>query len=289
MIHIYKLNESHQDEMAKLLPLEYMTDYVMEDTLSAYGMYINDELKGIALIRDEAMEVELHYLYMENDCKFFLSYFVDSIAYDMYNKGAEKLVYHFLEGVDSDLIKKLEQNGFVINRDEIAMFEFTIKQLSEISLLSSSSRNVISLEEIDNIRLRNICTDIVEAGEDIVDMPLNKAEYLADCSAVYMKEDKARGLLLLQRDKDGVLLIPYIYSNSSEPMAIVDMMKFTFNTARKQFDENESCRTYVVDPVLVKIVEKITMVSPRYRQSAVYDLSGMQRYIDAYNLNIQED
>ena len=28
-----------------------------EDTLSAYGMYINDELKGIALIRDEAMEV----------------------------------------------------------------------------------------------------------------------------------------------------------------------------------------------------------------------------------------
>lgn len=285
MIHIYRLNESHQDEMAKLLSLEYMTDYVMEDTLFAYGMYVNNELKGIALINDEGINVELHYLYVDDDCKFFLSYFIDSIAYDMYNKGAQKLVYHFLEGGDSDLIKTLKRNGFVVNRDEIAMFEFTIKQLSEIPLLSSSPRNVISLEELDNIRLRNICTDIMEANEDIVDMPLNKNEYLANCSAVYMKEDKARGLLLLQRDKDGKLLIPYIYSNSTEPMAIVDMIKFTFNTARKQFDENESCRTYVVDPVLVKIVEKITMVSPRYRQSAVYDLSNMQRYIDAYNLN----
>ncbi len=286
MIHIYKLNESHQDEMAKLLPLEYMTDYVMEDTLAAYGMYINDELKGIALIRDEVMEVVLHYLYVDDDCKFFLSYFIDSIAYDMYNKGVEKLIYHFLEGDDSDLIKILERNGFVVSRDEIAMFEFSIKQLSEIPMLNASSRNVISLEELDNIRLRNICTDIMEANEDIVDMPLNKNEYLANCSAVYMKEDKARGLLLLQRDKDGKLLIPYIFSNSTEPMAIVDMIKFTFNTAREQFDENESCRTYVVDPVLVKIVEKITMVSPRYRQNAVYDLSIMQRYIDAYNLNI---
>lgn len=288
MIHIYKLNESHQDEIAKLLPLEYMTDYVMEDDLYAYGMYIIDELKGIALIRDDGIIVEMNYLYVEDDSKFFLTYFIDSIAYDMYNKGAKKVIYHFLEGTDNDLIKTLIRNGFVVSKDEIAMFEFNIKQLSDIPLLNSSSRNVISLEEIDNIRLRDICADIMESGEDIVDMPLNKNEYLADCSAVYMKDDKAKGMLLLQRDKEGKLIIPYIYSNSSEPMAIVDMMKFTFNTARKQFDENEFCRTYVVEPVLVKIVEKITMASPRYRQSAVYDLSIMQKYIDAYNLNIQE-
>ncbi len=59
------------------------------------------------------------------------------------------------------------------------------------------------------------------------------------------------------------------------------MMKFTFNMAHKQFDENELCRTYVVEPI--KIVEKITMVTPNYRHSAVMDLSIMQRYIDAYN------
>ena len=285
MIHIYKLNESHQDEMAKLLPLEYMTDYVTEEDLFAYGMYINDELKGIALIRDEGIEVVMHYIHVSEKNKFFLTNFIDSIAFDMYNKGAKKLVYHFLEDDADDLINTLKQNGFVVNRDEIATFEFTIKQLSEIPLMNASSNNVISLKELDNIRLRNICTDIVESGEDIVDMPLNKNEYLVDCSAVYMKEDKARGMLLLQRDKNGRLLIPYIYSNSSEPMAIVDMMKFTFNTAKQQFDENVSCRTYVVDPVLVKIVEKITMVTPRYRQSAVYDLSIMQKYIDAYNFN----
>lgn len=273
MIYVYRLNESHRDEIAKLLPLEYMTDYVMDDTLSAYGMYINDELKGIALIFDDIVEVVLHYLHVDKEADYFLPYFIDSIVYDMYNKGAKKLIYHFLEGDDDDLVKTLEWSGFIVNKGEIATFNFTIKQLSEIPLLNSSFRNVISMEELDNIRLRNICADIVNSNADIIDMPLDKEKYLANCCAVYMAGDTPKGLLLLCRDKDGALSIPYIYSNSSDAMAIVEMMKFTFNMAQKQFDESELCRTYVVEPTLVKIVEKITMATPRYRQSAILDLS----------------
>ena len=53
------------------------------------------------------------------------------------------------------------------------------------------------------------------------------------------------------------------------------MMRFMFTNAKAKFNENTICRAYVIDLLLVKIIEKITGIKGKYQQTAVRNLSEM--------------
>lgn len=283
MIYVHRIQKDNIDALTVMLPLEVMTDYVMDEGMFAYGMYAGTELVGTVLLREEINEIVMFYLYMSKEWETLAMYLIDNVAYDMYKKGVKSLVYRFTDNQESIASDVLENMGFTIRRNDMAMFKFSIKQLLNAPVLNGVAHNVITLQDVDNIRLRYLCSDIADAGEDIINMPLNVSDYVADCSAVYMEGDVAKGILLLIQDEGAGLRIPFIYSSSTNPMAIVEMMKFMLSKAKRRFDENEECRTYVVEPVLVKIIEKITGLSAIYQQSAILDLNVMQRYIDIYN------
>jgi hypothetical protein len=182
--------------------------------------------------------------------------------------GGRRFVWKFLEdGTDWNL--KMEQMGFQVIKSDIAVFHFEMKELSKMALMTAKSKNVIPLSDLDTVSLKKLSNEMLLQESEIIKFPIRKDDYIADCSAVFMEKNEPKAIMLLQRDENGELFIPYIYSQAKDPMAIVDMIRFMFRNANERFEEHETCVTYVVQPVLVKIIEKLTGVKGQYQYVAM--------------------
>lgn len=265
---VFRLNAEKMNKFTELLP----TEYAYSENMFAYGMIKDDVPCAVALLETEYNDVFINYFYVRSDDSSDTYYFINSIAYEMSGLGMERLVYNYLE--DEFEQRRMANLGFLSIPGDGAVFEFSIKDLLLIKLLNTPSNNTIALKNIGGIELKALCSEISEKCMDIVEMPIRKEDYIADCSVVYMENNVPNGIMLLEKVND-TLLIPYIYSTSSNPMAIVDMMRFMFTNAKAKFDENTICRAYVIDLLLVKIIEKITGIKGKYQQTAVRYLSEM--------------
>lgn len=269
---ISRLSEENIEEYIELLPYEYLGIYEYAENTFMYGMSDEGIPCGIALLENENDDVIIHYLNTYGKNKHDMYSFVNFIAYELYQQGVERLIWKYLEDDDFDYKLMLANLGFVSTSDDIAVFEFSIKDLLSNDFLNTMSRDTVSLKDIGGFELKKFCAEITNEFKNIVEMPIKKELYVADCSAVYMEKNVPKGILLLQMEED-ILHIPYIYSGSSNPKAIIEMMRFMFSQAKKKYSEYTICKIYVVDPLLVRIVEKVTGITGKYQQIAVRNLN----------------
>lgn len=282
---VFRLSEDNLEEYVKFIPGVYLMEYVYNKEMFMYGLSRYGEACGVAILERDGEDISIHYLYIQEEYERQLLFsFVNSVACDMYKEGADRLVWKYLEDESGELRQKLYNLGFVSRKSDIAVFNFTIRELAAVPLLSMESHNTIALKKLDGISLKKLCSEIVNNGKDIIDMPLRKEDYITECSVVYIENNEPKGIMLLKQEEDGNLFIPFIYSNTAEPMAIIDMMRFMFINAHNSFEADTICRAYVVEPVLVKIVEKLTGIKGRYQQIAVRDLSNMEMYMNYFEL-----
>lgn len=262
---VMALNDDNMENYIKFIPRHFFIDYINNDNIFMYGIKEEGTECGIAVLEKSISDILIHYVYLEEDKSMLLFTFINTIAFHMYRDGYERMVWKFLDDEEGNYRRKLDNMGFVVRQNEIAAFRFSIKQLSQVSILNAPYHNVISLKDADGLSLKKLCYEISENGKDIIDMPINKDDFITECSVVYMEKNIPKGMMLLQMDKDNTLRIPFIYSSSKQTTAIIDMMRFMFSEASKQFDENMICNAYVVEPVLVKIIEKITGIEGKYQ------------------------
>lgn len=280
MEYIFRINNSNIEDYIEYIPELFLYRLEQGESYFFYGMTFADTFCGIMVLEEQGIDVLVHYMHVDESYQFFQSSMIEHVMYDIYQMGAQRLVWKFLE--DDQFQTKVEGLGFQVKKDDIARFEFKIEEIKKAALFSEKAKDIISLEELDNMHLRKLGNEIVELGEDIIPMPVNKNEYLADCSAVYMEGEHAKGLLLLTRDEDEKLFIPFMFSDSSNPMAILNMMRFVFFHASQKFDESESCSMYIVEPVLVKIVEKVLGIKGQYQCTATRETAYIANYQHAY-------
>lgn len=284
MKSVYKVMDNEEKEVLKLLPVDFSVDYIYDPAQSLYVFKNEEKICGISLISKNGDDAIIDYMYVDGDNKEDYILLINSISYDMHKDGAKRIVWKFLEE-DEELIKLLEMIDFVINEDTIALFEFKINDLKNCEILKKPARDVISLEELDNIQLRDLCNHIVENGEDIVDMPIVKENYVESCSAVYVEENKAKSIILVKENIDDTLEIPFIYSESHAPTALIELIKFIYQKANQKYDKDKLCRTYIVESILVKIIEKLIGLKAIYQKLAVRDLQYLSVF-DEIDLDV---
>ena len=279
---IIKLDEENIRDYIKYIPKQFVEDYMRNDRMVIYG--IKDDMceLGIAILETDITEVLVRYVYIEERKSRLLHTFVNTISCHMYEQGFEKMRWKFIDDEEQSFRRKLVNMGFVIHESDIAVFNFSIRELSEAQILKSPSRSVISLGDIDGLSLKKLCAEISENGKDIISMPIRKTDFIENCSVVYMEKNVPKGIMLLQKSEDNSLRIPFIYSSSKNTMAIIEMMRFMFAQAVKIFHEDTVCNAYIVEPVLVKIVERITGIKGKYQQVGVRDFHMAQYYSDKF-------
>lgn len=271
MKNVYKVIDSEEKEVLNLLPVDFIVDYVYDKTQSLYVLKVEEKICGVALIGKNGDDAIIEYMYVDEDNKDEYIYLINSISYDMYNDGAKRIVLKFLEE-NEEIMKLLKMLDFVINEEAIALFEFKISDLENCEILKKPVKDVIPLEELNNTQIKDLCNRIIENGEDLVDMPIEKEGYIESCSAVYIEENKAKSIILVKENIDDTLEIPFIYSESQKPAVLIELIKFLYQKANVKYDRYKLCRTYIVEPVLVKIIEKLIGLKAIYQKSAVREL-----------------
>ncbi|MBQ3546014.1 MAG: hypothetical protein IJA34_13695 [Lachnospiraceae bacterium] len=279
MKNVYKVMDNEEKEVLNLIPPEFFVDYIYDSAQSIYVLKIEEKIFGTALIRKNGDDAIIEYMYVNEDNKEEYAFLINSISYDMYKDGAKRIIWKFMEE-NEELIHVIKMLDFVINEDALAMFEFKINDLDNCEILKKPVKDVIALKELDNIHLRDLCNRIIENGEAIVDMPIEKESYIENCSAVYIEDNKAKAIILVKENTDDTLEIPFIYSESHTPVALIELIKFIYQKANIKYDKAKLCRTYIVEPVLVKIIEKLTGLKGKYQKSAVRELQYLSFFDD---------
>ncbi len=284
MNYVFKISENDLAEYKDFIPEAYLKHYQLGESILFYGLGYEDSVCGAAVLELRGNEILVLYMNVMNEYVEYLQDFILSLKYDLCTI-ADRMVWKFIE--ESSLWELLTQCGFVVSKDDIAMFDFSISALSDIKILNEAAKNVIPLSGIDNVTLKKFFDDIAEAGEDIVEAPRIGQEYLDECSAIYIEKDVPEGIMLVKDNKSDGLVIPYMFSASNNPMAIVEMMRFALQQARTRFDDSTICKAYIIEPVLVSIVERLTGIKGKYQCRGTYQLDGIRDFSGAYkNIDI---
>ncbi len=271
MESILRLKEENIEEFAMLIPYEYFKEYEESDDMFLYGMKEEKIPCAVALLETDAKDVVIRYLNIYGRNSSCMHRFVNTIAYDMYKQGMNRLVWKYMEEEEFDYSLMLANLGFVSYPGDTAMFTFTIKQLWDAEILNKPFSNTVLLNDIGAMEIKRLCAEIITSCKDFIEMPIAVNDYIGDCSVIYAEDGIPKGMMLLEKNNNR-LHIPYIYCSSAKPTAIIDMMRNMLVNAGAKYGEDMVCTAAVVEPVLIQIIEKITGISCKYQQIAIKEL-----------------
>lgn len=272
------LTEEQRREYEPMIPqwiLHLEKEYVDVDF---WGMRSFGSPGGVAVLSEEGKEMKLLYLYLTEEYRHTGrgSAFLQELINHAYERGCQSFVVSYIPGVYQDFEELLLQYDFHREDEKTASFSCSLQELLMIPQLQGSFKSVKSLPACSEQSLHSLYRTMMEAGEDYVDLPLRKQEYLGKCCAVAMEENQPAGLLLVKTVSEKEITIPLMVNYSHNVMAVMDMMRFALQQAQKLLPSDTSCHFDVVNESLVLLLEKLGIPITAKRQRCTLDLSYLK-------------
>ena len=244
---------------------------------------------GAAVLSGEPGILTLQYMYMDEVFRKEGrgTKFLAELLHNAYHAGKREFRVRLIPGAYPEFEKLL--NGYPFRREEerIGNFSCTLEELSQIKYFQGGFGSVESLSVCTNEELSPFYQKVIAREADLVEMPLNKNDYLADCSAVFMDQGKPAGLLLVKEDGEGAVTIPLLVSLSKNLAAPIEMMRFSVQEGSRCYPPDTVCSFAVIDEALFQALEKLGMNFAKKRQRYTIELSyfadydrRVQRYIN---------
>lgn len=255
-----------------------------------WGMSDMGEPCGAAVLSGEDGVLTLQYIYIEKAYRgqgkgqrFFAE-----LLYRAYHSPNRIFRVRYIPGEYPKLERLLSGYPFAQGEEEIGSFSCTLGELLRLKYLQGAGNNVKALSECTEESLRPLYQEIAAREDDLVEMPLNRQEYIAECSAVALENGKPAGLLLVRKDKEGEISIPYLVNYSKNITAPVDMIRFALQEGGKKYSPETICRFAVVSETLLRLLEKLGMTFGKKRQQCTLELSYFAQYEQSAQLEIDE-
>lgn len=255
-----------------------------------FGMSDNGIPCGAAVLSREEDVLTLQYIYVEEAYRgegrgqrFFAE-----LLYRAYHSPDRFFRVRYIPGAYPKLERLLSGYPFVQEEEEVGSFSCMLGQLQRLKYLQGAGSNVKALSECTEESLRPLYQEIAAREDDLVEMPLNRQEYIAECSAVALENGKPAGLLLVRKDKEGEISIPYLVNYSKNITAPVDMIRFALQEGGKKYSPETICRFAVVSETLLRLLEKLGMTFGKKRQQCTLELSYFAQYEQSAQLEIDE-
>lgn len=288
MERIFCLQEA---ELAAYVPMvpEWLFRESQEEAVQLWGMAEGEIPCGVAVLHREEGAVTLRYLYIAEAYRKEGkgSRFLAELLYNAYHDGYQNFQVHYMPGEYPKLERLLTGYPFVHREEMVGSFSCTLGELIENPYLQGACGNVRALSQCTEESMRALYQEIMERGDDLVELPVQREQYLADCSAVAMEQGKPAGLLLVKEGKNGSVEIPFLLNYGENVAAPIEMIRFAVQTGSRKYPRETSCSFAVVSRTLLQLLEKMGIPQGKRRQQAVLSLSyfaayekAAQRYID---------
>lgn len=281
-----QLGQSELFAYVHMIPRWLLEDALENDSLEIWGMEDWGEACGAAVISRSPDVVELLHLYIAKDYRNSGrgGRFLMELMYYAYRLGASQFRVKYIMEQFPEMERLLRSYPMQIGEPEmVGNAESTLGELAELQYLKGGYGSVKALSECTKEGLSHLYGEIISRGLDLVEFPLKQDEYLAEYSAVAMENGRPAGLLLVKEAEDGVF-IPYMVNLSRNAVAPIEMIRFAVQKGIKKLSSDIKCHFVVINEVLLSLLEKLGMKIQK-RRCAALDLSYFEeceRNVTAY-------
>lgn len=255
-----------------------------------FGMSDSGIPCGAAVLSREEDVLTLLYIYVEKAYRgegrgqrFFAE-----LLHRAYHSSDRIFRVRYIPGEYPKLERLLSGYPFVQEEEAVGSFSCTLGELQKLKYLQGAGSNVKALSECTEESLRPLYQEIAAREDDLVEMPLDRQDYIAECSAVALENGKPAGLLLVREDKEGEMSIPYLVNYSENITAPVDMIRFALQEGGKKYSPETICRFAVVSEKLLQLLEKLGMTFGKKRQQCTLKLSYFAPYEQSAQIKTDE-
>ena len=238
-----------------------LAELAEEENVLLFGIESFGRAAGAVVVRMVSLDAEIIWFYVDENRRGMgigseglmclmqhmrSDYGMSSISMDIY-AGSNKALKRLFD-------------GFPVQRISIPqkIYTTTLGFLLSSSKLKRGSKKCISLAELDSKGLNNLCGELIKRGEDLVEMPIIPDDYLKNQSAVFMENGVAKGVMLLKKLEEKIV-ISLLASFASNVAAIMDMMCFCAERSER-FDSGTKVTAALVDERMESVIRKLLSV-----------------------------
>lgn len=274
------LQEEQLAEFAHMIP-KWLLESPKEGTaISFWGAFCSGIPCGAAVIEEESDRWTLRYVYILEEFRGSGrgTHFLQEMMYAAYLAKKQKFQVRYIPEQNPALKKVLNGYAFFKEEEMLGSFSCTLGELSALATLQGGYGSVKPLSECTQESLAAFYREIGMRGTDLVELPLKKERYLADCCAAVIENGRTAGLLLVKEERDGTISIPYLINLSQNIAAPVQMIRFALQRGSRQYPPETVCRFAVISETLFRLLRKLGVTFVQKRQRLTMDLSYFAQY-----------
>lgn len=278
--YILLRDKSQLSAYSHMIPKWLLESPKEEANMQFVGATDFDTPYGVAVMSSEAGTLTLQYLYIAEEFRGAGrgARFLTELLFQAYHRQEQKFQVKYIPGQYPKLERLLRGYPFSNEEEMVGSFSCTLGELAGLKHLKGGYGSIRALSECTEESLRSFYREVEARGDDLVEMPLKKKDYLADCCAVTMENGKPAGLLLVKKDGDKAVTIPYLLNLSSNIAAPVEMIRFAIQKGSLAYPPETICSFAVISETLLRLLEKMGITFVRKRQQSTLDLSYLAPY-----------
>lgn len=248
--------------------------------ISFWGMTAFGAPCGAAVVSMEQDAVLLRYIYILEEFrgtgrgKRFVAELLDYA----YREQKARFEVRYIKEQYPVMEKLLTGYPFTREDEMLGSFSCRLGDLLKLPHLQGRYGSIRALSDCTQESLRAFYKEIEQQGMDLVELPLKKEDYVADCCAVTMENDRPAGILLVREEKDKTVSIPYLLNLSQNIAAPIEMIRFALQMGSRRYQEDTICSFAVIDETLFRILERLGITFSQRRQKRTLELSYFVQY-----------
>jgi len=258
-------------------------DPILED-ITFWGMTDWNEPCGVAVTTIENGIPTMIYLYIDPDYRRSgkAERLIREIMYQSYKRGSDCIRVKYIPDKYPQIVNLLRLFPGEKEEEFVGTASGTIEEFLGLKYLQGNTGSVKALSQCTQASLRSLYKKIVEQGEDLIELPPKKGEYVEECSAIIMENGVPAGLLLVKKEGEEIK-VPYMINLSSDIAAPIEMIRFALKKGGEMFPLQTRCSFVIINEILFQLLGKIGV---KTQKREVLSISLEQYKIYERNANV---
>ncbi len=155
----------------------------------------------------------------------------DQILMELKDMGVANVTMRLSMDADQRLVRLLQGYSFTEEAQDECMLLTRTGILTDIEYLKHKTRRAVSLSSVSDQALKGFGDMLVSNQMDYIPLPVQKSDYWAEASTVYLENGVPKAMLLLKQKKNKIH-VPFMASLSKNPLAIMELFCVSVNVLR---------------------------------------------------------
>ena len=281
MIDVIRMHEENIEDFASFFPDSVLYESLNDEKIELYGILSDSTAAGGIAIRRKNPEAQLLWVHVADSMagdgigKDALT----DLFIDLFKDGISDVRVMVVPGADQRFKRLLRVFDFEFKDSDNGSYTCRLGDLREKKNLKPESKNSIALSELTANEYVELFNFIESSGSDMFLERPDRKDFDGALSSVYVEDKKLMGCFLVKEDAPGALRVAFMFSESEDPIAPIDMMRFSLGAAR-ELPADTGVSFDLVNEDLIGFIEERVGGKVERSKEGVLDLSGYGKYIE---------